>query len=129
MPMLTWVGKDKVVNHHHDVPFRILSQQMPRLYQKVSMVRKHQWGFLNHGSLTILPILKIFSGGTETFPEAKDSGSMVLSIITQILLLGQKPARLLLSKPREMIGIILTRNSSLSSESFGKRNEVLSLNT
>jgi adenine-specific DNA-methyltransferase len=24
MPTLHWVGKDKVVNHHHDVPFRVL---------------------------------------------------------------------------------------------------------
>ncbi|MCP5173674.1 MAG: site-specific DNA-methyltransferase [Moraxellaceae bacterium] len=27
MPTLTWVGKDKVVNHHHDVPFRVLNKQ------------------------------------------------------------------------------------------------------
>ncbi len=27
MPTLTWVGKDKVVNHHHDVPFRVLEKQ------------------------------------------------------------------------------------------------------
>lgn len=27
MPMLTWVGKDKVVNHHHEVPFRVLNKQ------------------------------------------------------------------------------------------------------
>lgn len=27
MPTLTWVGKDKVVNHHHDVPFRLLEKQ------------------------------------------------------------------------------------------------------
>lgn len=27
MPILTWVGKDKVVNHHHDVPFRVLDKQ------------------------------------------------------------------------------------------------------
>ncbi len=27
MPTLTWVGKDKVVNHHHDVPFRVLDKQ------------------------------------------------------------------------------------------------------
>ena len=26
MPTLHWVGKDKVVNHHHDVPFRVLSK-------------------------------------------------------------------------------------------------------
>lgn len=30
MPTLTWIGKDKVVNHHHDVPFRVL---------------KHKYGF------------------------------------------------------------------------------------
>jgi adenine-specific DNA-methyltransferase len=27
MPTLDWVGKDKVVNHHHDVPFRLLDKQ------------------------------------------------------------------------------------------------------
>jgi adenine-specific DNA-methyltransferase len=27
MPTLTWVGKDKVVNHHHDVPFRLLDKK------------------------------------------------------------------------------------------------------
>ncbi|MDI9331190.1 MAG: site-specific DNA-methyltransferase [Alphaproteobacteria bacterium] len=27
MPTLHWVGKDKVVNHHHEVPFRLLDKQ------------------------------------------------------------------------------------------------------
>jgi adenine-specific DNA-methyltransferase len=27
MPTLTWVGKDKVVNHHHEVPFRVLEKK------------------------------------------------------------------------------------------------------
>ena len=27
MPTLHWVGKNKVVNHHHDVPFRLLDEQ------------------------------------------------------------------------------------------------------
>ena len=27
MPTLSWVGKDKVVNHHHDVPFRVLKHE------------------------------------------------------------------------------------------------------
>lgn len=27
MPTLNWIGKDKVVNHHHDVPFRILEHK------------------------------------------------------------------------------------------------------
>ena len=24
MPTLNWIGKDKVINHHHDVPYRVL---------------------------------------------------------------------------------------------------------
>lgn len=27
MPTLNWIGKDKVINHHHDVPFRVLEHQ------------------------------------------------------------------------------------------------------
>lgn len=27
MPTLNWIGKDKVVNHHLDVPFRTLEKQ------------------------------------------------------------------------------------------------------
>jgi len=27
MPTLNWIGKDKVVNHHLDVPFRVLEEQ------------------------------------------------------------------------------------------------------
>lgn len=27
MPTLTWIGKEKVVNHHHDVPFRVLRHE------------------------------------------------------------------------------------------------------
>ena len=27
MPTLNWIGKDKVINHHQDVPFRVLDQQ------------------------------------------------------------------------------------------------------
>lgn len=27
MPTLSWIGKDKVVNHHLDVPFRTLEKQ------------------------------------------------------------------------------------------------------
>lgn len=27
MPMLSWAGKDKVVNHHNDVPFRMLNRK------------------------------------------------------------------------------------------------------
>ena len=24
MPTLNWIGKDKVINHHQDIPFRVL---------------------------------------------------------------------------------------------------------
>ena len=27
MPTLHWIGKEKVVNHHGDVPFRVLERQ------------------------------------------------------------------------------------------------------
>jgi hypothetical protein len=27
MPTLTWVGKDKVIHHHRDVPYRVLNKQ------------------------------------------------------------------------------------------------------
>ena len=27
MPTLNWIGKDKVINHHLDVPFRVLDLQ------------------------------------------------------------------------------------------------------
>lgn len=27
MPTLEWIGKDKVVNHHQQVPFRVLERQ------------------------------------------------------------------------------------------------------
>ena len=27
MPTLNWIGKDKVINHHQDVPFRVLEHQ------------------------------------------------------------------------------------------------------
>ena len=27
MPTLTWVGKDKVINHHQDVPYRVLNKE------------------------------------------------------------------------------------------------------
>lgn len=27
MPTLNWIGKEKVINHHHDVPFRVLEHQ------------------------------------------------------------------------------------------------------
>ena len=27
MPTLNWIGKEKVVTHHHDVPFRVLDKK------------------------------------------------------------------------------------------------------
>lgn len=27
MPTLTWIGKDKVINHHLEVPYRVLERQ------------------------------------------------------------------------------------------------------
>ncbi len=27
MPTLNWIGKEKIVNHHQDVPFRVLEHK------------------------------------------------------------------------------------------------------
>ncbi len=27
MPTLEWIGKEKVINHHQEVPFRVLDRQ------------------------------------------------------------------------------------------------------
>ena len=27
MPTLNWIGKEKVISHHHNVPFRVLEHQ------------------------------------------------------------------------------------------------------
>lgn len=40
MPTLHWIGKDKVINHHQDVPFRLLD---------------HQYGALADGTQTTEP--------------------------------------------------------------------------
>jgi adenine-specific DNA-methyltransferase len=40
MPTLHWIGKDKVINHHQDVPFRLLN---------------HQYGALAYGTQTTEP--------------------------------------------------------------------------
>ncbi|BBB60258.1 site-specific DNA-methyltransferase [Undibacterium sp. KW1] len=40
MPTLTWVGKDKVVNHHHEVPFRVLNKQYS--FSQPSSHKDHQ---------------------------------------------------------------------------------------
>lgn len=36
MPTLEWIGKDKVVNHHQEVPFRILDKK--RLMRKTPKI-------------------------------------------------------------------------------------------
>lgn len=33
MPTLEWIGKEKAVNHHLDVPYRVLEKHKKRVYQ------------------------------------------------------------------------------------------------
>ncbi|MCR9065183.1 MAG: site-specific DNA-methyltransferase [Cytophagales bacterium] len=48
MPTLNWIGKEKVVNHHRDVPFKVL---------------EHQYGF---------------TAGKGESPDSTDSGNMII---------------------------------------------------
>ena len=41
MPSLSWIGKDKVINHHQDVPFRVLERSYT--YDE-SNTGKEGWG-------------------------------------------------------------------------------------
>ncbi|WIV13670.1 hypothetical protein [Proteiniborus sp. MB09-C3] len=34
MPTLNWIGKEKVINHHLDVPYRVLDQYGRSLIQE-----------------------------------------------------------------------------------------------
>ncbi len=45
MPKLTWVGKDRVINHHHEVPFRVLK----RKYSFTASVSNSQENKIIHG--------------------------------------------------------------------------------
>ena len=38
MPTLEWIGKEKVINHHQDVPYRVLERQY-----------SFHWKFARHG--------------------------------------------------------------------------------
>ncbi len=49
MPTLNWIGKDKVVNHHQDVPYRVLEHkyhfdaELGEINQK-SKIKNPQYG-------------------------------------------------------------------------------------
>jgi hypothetical protein len=56
MPTLNWIGKDKVVNHHQDVPCRVL---------------EHKYGFSADGTFIAVNALKtIFSAYDSVKPKA-----------------------------------------------------------
>lgn len=48
MPILTWVGKDKVVNHHHEVPFRVLKKEYSFASQPASQPAKCTNNLINN---------------------------------------------------------------------------------
>jgi adenine-specific DNA-methyltransferase len=57
MPTLTWVGKDKVVNHHHDVPFRILNKQYSFAANNHSLINSTQNRIIQGDNLEALKSL------------------------------------------------------------------------
>lgn len=44
MPTLDWIGKDKVINHHRDVPFRVLEE-------KYTYNAEHSDNMIIHGTI------------------------------------------------------------------------------
>lgn len=51
MPTLTWIGKEKVVNHHQEVPYRVL---------------EHKYGFRADDSADTTPTNAVIKSFTAT---------------------------------------------------------------
>ena len=51
MPTLNWIGKEKVINHYQDVPFRVLGQQY--MYSLMRGVCKINLGNKDSGCLDL----------------------------------------------------------------------------
>jgi adenine-specific DNA-methyltransferase len=49
MPTLNWIGKDKVIKHHHDVQFRVLEKQYDFGLKKDEAINQGSDNLLIHG--------------------------------------------------------------------------------
>lgn len=41
MPTLHWIGKDKVINHHMDVPFKVLEHSYTPEYKITNVLKNN----------------------------------------------------------------------------------------
>lgn len=57
MPILNWVGKDKVVNHHHDVPFRLLDKKYTFAAQEGTPANSKENRIIHGDNLEVLKSL------------------------------------------------------------------------
>ena len=49
MPTLHWIGKEKVINHHRDVPFKILEHNYSFNKEESSVPNKNNTNKIIHG--------------------------------------------------------------------------------
>ena len=49
MPKLTWIGKDKIINHHREVPFRVLQHQYGFANGEVTTTHSNSGNQIIHG--------------------------------------------------------------------------------
>lgn len=49
MPTLDWIGKEKVINHHNDVPYRVLERQYSFDEQGMHKEDNHSKNMIIHG--------------------------------------------------------------------------------
>ena len=88
MPTLEWIGKDKVVNHHQEVPFRILDK-------KYTFNAENFENMIIHGDnlLALKSLLPKYEGLIAAFisthliiqVKKKDNGCIVIMWMTQEL--------------------------------------------
>lgn len=44
MPSLNWIGKEKIITHHADVPFRVLEHRYGLIVETLTALRQAEQG-------------------------------------------------------------------------------------
>ena len=58
MPTLNWIGKDKVITHHQDVPYRVLEHKYGYKEGKLSNKETGSGNMIIHGGYVIFGFKK-----------------------------------------------------------------------
>ena len=80
MPTLEWIGKDKVINHHQDVPYRVLE----RIY---CYDENGQHDEDNGSENAEAPLTVVNTRGFD-LPETGDNGTLMFTVFGILIMAG-----------------------------------------